>query len=292
MSAFIIDGDFTVPVPVGPIRRLPAFPNVNQFAIIEQDYLQFAANFSPEALDTEHGTEDDFYLVEETPHQDYGNGLVKWTRRYAEIPPSRTSYESHAHIFPGLTPGGIYTPKTLEPDGTLASGEHTLTTLAAHGYSVDDQVFIRVASPYTVDGTTSPFMSVFYQAYRVITAVPTTTTFKVAALPGAEPQFLYVVKASTGRKPFTKAVMSKLVFEYILPGVSDGIADVDDITILKPTEIIDGGGLVTDTYGFETLPAQADYLADVGEWIVAENSIVRPWLGNIYERVTRYVRAE
>jgi hypothetical protein len=286
---FLKDGDFTVPVAVSPIRRAPAFAGEKAFYILEQDFFQYFEDFAPLNLHTEHPLETGYFLVEETPLQDVGNGLAKWTRRYSAVPAAHTIFESHAFTFPGLTPGGIYTPKTLEPNGTLASGEHTLTTLAAHGYSVNDEVFIRVASPYLVDDVASSIFSVFYQAFRVITAVPSSTTFKVAALPGTQPQFIYVVKASTGRKPLTKTVMSKIVFDY---HVVEAPEDVDLITILKPTEIIDGGGLITDTYGFETFPSQATYIGDVGEWIVAENSVVRPWLGRIYERATRYVIAE
>lgn len=296
MSLFFEDGDFTIPVPTGPLRRAPAFNGDKKFYFYEQDYLQFFTEFVETNLNTPHPIVADAYLIEETPLQEYGCGLAKWTRRYCKKPDQRTHYESHAHTFPGLTPGGLYIPKTLDPTGVLGSGVHTLETPAgAHGYLAGDFVFIKVISPYLVDGGVSPYVNMIYQVRREVLTVPTSTTFTVAEIPGIDPQFIYVVKASDGRKPFSKSVMSKVVFDYYIIGdplVDPAFTEFDTIPILTPTEIIDGSGLTADTYGAETLPTQTAYLATLGDWEVAENSVIRPWLGNIYERATRYIQNE
>ena len=95
-----------------------------------------------------------------------------------------------------------------------------------------------------------------------------------------------------GRDPYTKVVMSKLARAYYLPGVSVGITTVDDITVLTPTQIVDQYGRNTEFLSTLTTPTTSTYEATEGTWVVAEPSVVRRWMGNIYERTTRYVLAE
>jgi len=288
MSTFFEDGDFTEPVTCSLLRKSAPFADVNSFYIAEQDFMQFAVDFAPLALGTAHPVATSYKLVSESPLQDIGNGLVRWTRRYAETPDDRFLYEGFAHTFPGLTPGGIYTPKTLNPVGSLSGGVHTIESVAAHGYTAGDFVVIRCANPFLVDG--NPFMSAFFPAYREVLNVGDSTHFDVDQIPGTDPTFIYAVQASDGRDPLTKSVMSKMVFEY---SECANEAAVEALTILTPYTIIDGTGKQTDSLGFGSTPSQEDYIDDVvGTWIVAENSIVRQWEGLIHERATRYVRAE
>ena len=284
----------TAAQPASPLRPAPAFKGVKDVLIFEQDFAQFFADYAPTNLGTVHPDDSDLYLVAESPLTDLGGGLAMFTRTYAKIPDQRVDYESFAFTFPGLSPGGIYTPHLLNPTGTVASGQTTLTSQDAHGLVVGDEVFIKYATSMLVNDASSSFLQLIQTRKFTVAVVPTTTTFKVTEVLGISPQFYYVVKASASRKPLSKTVMSKVVYDYFLPGVSVGIDDVDDIPILEQFSVESGDGeLSVDTVSEASDPTQAEYVDDiVGTWIVAENSVVRRWEGEIYERATRYVKAE
>lgn len=288
MSALVNDGNWAVAKEVSNRRKSPPFPEVNAFYILEQDFMQFRADFTPLALGTAHASEATYQLVSESPLQEVGSGLVRWTRRYAQLPANRILYEGFAYTFPSLIPGGIYAPITLEPEGVLASGQHTIESVTEHGYIAGDFVVIRCAAAFFVEG--NPFAQAFFPAYREVLNVDDDFHFTVDQIPGNDPTFIYSTKASDGRDELTKQVISKIVYDYHV--VTDE-GDFDDIEILTPYTIIDGTGKESNALSFGSTPSQSDYIDDVvGEWIVAENSIVRQWEGQIYERATRYVRAE
>ena len=112
----------------------------------------------------------------------------------------------------------------------------------------------------------------------------------------------------TGRDRFTQTVLSRLAFKYYIPGIDGGITTEADIPIIAAQKYVwDGTTNNTDFLAetpfsatsdptrteYETLMAGGTGIgtgANAGEF-VAEQSIVRRWRGNIWERVTRYVKA-
>lgn len=287
MSTEFIDGDYSTPIPVGPARPVKPFPD-NVVYIWEQDYHVALADFEAEELDTPYSEDSLFYLVEETQPVHIGGGIGLFTRRYAKIPSNRSEYESFAAQLPGLAPGGINIGINTLPTVTNASSQSTITTEVAHGFVMGDFVFVWYTA--LVDG----IFQVTRQIYREVLSVPSSTTFKVKQIVDTDPYVFLAVKASPGRLPVTRVVPSKIVYEYFLPGVSVGIDTPDDIEPFTKTIIVDGSGRDTDTYGYDTVPTQQDYLdlIDENEFVVAEDSTVRRWLGNIHERATRYIRAQ
>jgi hypothetical protein len=133
----------------------------------------------------------------------------------------------------------------------------------------------------------------------------------------------------SSRNPFTIPIHSELRSRFFLVGVSNSdvtpfakITQFSDIQIFRPLPIVGSGG-VLDTYdgaiNFDissivnffpdansngTTKTEAEYLAKValatpygttaspyGYMMVAEGSVIKRWRGDLYERVTRYVRA-
>lgn len=216
MAAFKVDGDFTVATACSAARKSFPIPGDNTSFIVEQDFMQFFANFTPLALNTAHPTFTNAYLVEETPLQDLGGGVARWTRRYATIPATRDEYETFAYHFIG-----------------------------------------------------------FYGVWGInVTTV-------------------------TGRDRFTKTVVSRLKHEYFLCATGQTYETPDLIPII-PAQAYEFNGIATDYLGdsppfsVASDPSRTEYEAWIaaGTEIVAEDSRVSRWLGNIYERVTRYVVAQ
>jgi hypothetical protein len=88
-------------------------------------------------------------------------------------------------------------------------------------------------------------------------------------------------------------VGSVVQLDYYLPGVSTGITHPQDIPIIEPLSIIDDTGRETTSFTADTSPTLTEWRTKVAneEQVCAVRSIVRRWMGNIYERATRYVRA-
>lgn len=211
--ATIDDGNFTVARACSPIRRSNAFsPEHDSTEIIEQDWMQWFANYSRQALDTVHPSIATHFLVTESPLQDLGGGMAKWTRVYAPVPVTWEYYESFAYLFPG------------------------------YAYS------------------------------------------------GTSPNY------TAGREPIAQTVASRLRHEYFRLG-QGGIASPDDIPPTPAqTYLLGWQDLASSTQfylGVSTNPTQNTYKGWVTAkaYLVAEEGIIRPWKGRIYERVTRYVRA-
>ena len=127
---------------------------------------------------------------------------------------------------------------------------------------------------------------------------------------------------SDGRPRFPFAVKSRLQFDYFIidPGALSGYVEavnsVDEIQLLlaqaylyingfqgvdvlfdesqAPESGDFAGAGITLPSPNQTTPSLTQYLdwVDNGYELVAEASVLRPWLGNIYERITRFVVAQ
>lgn len=109
-GAIYEDGDFTVALRVSlPVLSAP-IAGVNKKYILTEDWVQYAANYSPLALNTAYpgtssGGDDaytDFLLVAESGFIDLGNGVVRWTRKYARIPDTHYDPVQVSYQFPGF----------------------------------------------------------------------------------------------------------------------------------------------------------------------------------------------
>lgn len=96
-------GDFTVATPVGGLRNeSPLLPELNDVLIFHQDYMQrtdlFAAlpynSVNPSLLNPA-------YLFDESPREDIGGNVSKWTRSWVRIP---DSYGKAGGIYPYTFP--------------------------------------------------------------------------------------------------------------------------------------------------------------------------------------------
>lgn len=110
--------------------------------------------------------------------------------------------------------------------------------------------------------------------------------------------FVEIIAATGGagaRGPFTKKVTSRIEYAYFHVGTA-AYPTVDTIPLVsgfQPTQTIWGSPIEVEYLSLVTDPTSDDYLDLVaaGDEIAVEDSDLHPWMGNIYERVTRYVVA-
>jgi hypothetical protein len=229
------------------------------------------------------------YLIEETSPEPIGGGMVQWTRVFSRIPRRRHEGESYAWTMPGIATEAAYALTAIDQAGSFnSSGSRTrIRTIQDHGVSVGQSVQIAFRA---VLGDVDRTMVV----NRVVRAVLGPRTFEVDLVIEQDPYYVSVQRVDMGRDPVTRVVPSFLQFDYYLPGLPGQVKTFQDIPILQPIIPRDSAGKETDTYGLTTTPTKAQYLADVaaGRLIVPEASTIRRWRGNIFERLTRFVRAQ
>lgn len=296
MNTKIHDGNFATASPSSPARFSRPFQNDAGAYILEQDFIVDAASYTPLALSTAHGTHSDYRLVAELPPQHIGNALLQFTRRYAKVPSARSEFESYSATFPAIAPAKFrinLSTVAAAADSTY-SGTPTsiIETSGAHGLAANDQVLIYYVARSTSSGVTIDYAK---SVARKVLNVPSSTTFHVGRIvDNGTISITGVSVGSIGRASFSQTVASRIDFAYYLPGVTPAITTTDDIPIIQPTsfsQIVDEYGERTGTLSEYTTPTEAAYRALFGTWVAAEPSSISVWMGNIYERVTRYVRA-
>ena len=112
--------------------------------------------------------------------------------------------------------------------------------------------------------------------------------------------FVPIIRATGGtgvRGAFTLKVTSRVEYKYWLIGTGGSYATAPEIPTVAgfvPKQDIWGAEVVVDFLSQTTNPTSDTYLT----WVAAEaelcveDSDVHAWMGNIYERVTRYVVAQ
>lgn len=287
------DGDFNTAQPNGAKRWLLPFSSDgdNTRYLYEQEYIQKIDKFKPGTLSSKSPDTDSpgFFLVEETPVDPIGGGLGKWKRIYAREPNNRTQWESFAWRRPGLSPD--ISPFNIAISGTPthSGGRTTITTISDHGLQVDDGVIIAYNIKFNADTAETT-----RQVFRKVLNVTTRTTFQVDLI-SEKVTTWHSIRETGGRLPTTVVVTSRVELAYFhVGGIGAQYTSPEKIPILNPESIVNSLQEDTDTYSPTTTPTLAEYLVHVRdqEWIVAEASIIRRWMGNIYERATRFVMAQ
>lgn len=95
--------------------------------------------------------------------------------------------------------------------------------------------------------------------------------------------------------PLSLKVAARVEFAYYHVGVDVAYPTVEDIPLVERFSPLYSASIdaEVDFVNPSTVPTATEYLAMVAaeDEIAVEDSELHPWLGNIYERVTRYVKA-
>jgi hypothetical protein len=257
---------------------LPQFssplPNTSTEYVLQQDFMQFRANFSALALNTAHpssGLTPDysaFKLVAEGERRDMGGGIVRWTRTYAKVPDNYSDWESYSYPFIGMT--------TLQPDGTLITRLQQawlVSTRLQH-----DFFLTGTGGSYSTPGDIPIIMA---QVYVFQTTWPTS-----AILGGivTETQSLNPAAAVVKTWP-TSEQYNAMISDALTNSWSATVSSVvlyNDNTISGPPGALTGHMAGAVNTGSSVLGGQ----------IAVETSKIIRWQGNIWERTTRYALAQ
>lgn len=289
--AFNVAVTSSLPVWENPI------PALNEKTVFRQTFVQTAASYAPLALDTVYPaagsygvpSSPTYYLVAEDNQTDLGGGMMQWDRVYARIPTSWSEGEEYAYTFPAFissaSAGSDITITSITSSGTNYSISSTLA------FTSGDQVHVAVS--YVRDSITY-FVG---QYVRTIGGSSGVNALVPGIFPGTG-AFSSIAGVITKEAPYratekTDTVPSQLVYDYALTSTTaldTNLPIIDAFTPVDATgaDIISGTSLNTTTK-----PTAAAYASMINRnvQIVAQASVRRRWLGNIYERQTRYIPA-
>ena len=284
---------------VGKPRKVYQIEGNSSIYMQEEDYMVFIDYYTPLQPAARNPEKSNVFFVKDSPISDVGNGVGRFTRTWSVLPGYgdkgyvRSEYESYAFTIPGFdtAQSGFY--QFPVASSTLANGQHTITVTT--GAAPFDALDIEVGKPATIfysvtdplNGQTSG-RQIVREALNV-----TTNTITVALIQDIGPiTFTGVQRTDLVQPSYTKQVMSRVDIDYWIAGTN--CDSIEDIPIIEELQIIDNAtGGRTTTISDDTTPSLDnwyDYI-NAGTWIVVEPSVVTRWMGDIFERRTRYVRA-
>ncbi len=254
----------------------PAQTNGNDEAfILEQDFQQHKDFFTPLPIGTPYDVAaywsqydgdlaiDALILVSEGPTSDMSAGQVRWTRTYATVPPPRNTYQSFQFTFPGLTAtlvGDLSTDNQafLAAFGGIANGSPPVNTyLTAR---VEHIFFELPDGPYSPNITDPSRPDYIVPAFRVFYI--TFFNERPYCFDNTWSSILSWLDAAGTATP---------------PPAQNTIPPLTDLGSNDP----DSG---TPYIGVNGLAGLAE--------ICVEQSVIRPWRGNIYEKITLFALAQ
>lgn len=296
------DGDYSTATEIQPSPLITYPFEQDQTAFeVRRRYMILRSSYSPQALDTADATYTQAYLVAETPTGNPGADLLEFERVYATIPAARDEREGYPFEYPGASASVAAISYATLSGVTFCSTTGVLAWSSGVSAVTGDLVGIRYtrASDYTfLDGSTG---SITFGAVERKRATGT-NAIKIRPAPNRITSVSESITAAAAanlstvgnRLPRTIVTNSRVLVEYILPGVTPGIAEPDDIALEQEFRVLDRFGQETNICTGTTIPSVQDYRGYVAaeQEVVAEDGQLVRYRGNIYERRTRFVRAQ
>lgn len=286
------DGDLTTAQPCGlPIFSSP-IPGTTAEYVFTQDFIQFRANVSALAIGTAHPSSgktpdySSYVLVNEGTKQDIGNGLVRWERTYAAVPASHDEWESYAYNFIGTSPVGALSANYA---GRFRFTQ-LVTSRVQHDYFyINPSIGTETADIKTSAGNIPTIPAFAYvQQY-----VSSGTTYGGIEYKADYVNDTYLASSNVGTLLVTLPSASQyaaMIQDAAKNGWNAGVSWQKLTDAAPPLIDITGAQTYPTTQtGFtkKTFPTITSHYGQ----IVAEDSRLSRWMGNIYLRQTRLVLA-
>lgn len=229
------------------------------------------------------------YFVRQGALRDVDGGQVRYERLFATVPSQWSDTESFAFEFPAFPPGTPGTSFNATSISNAGSGTVFIGTNAT-GISVGDNVYAQVK--YFRAGFWYQ-QSFFGKATAASSGASVTIPGTMLGIVGTASSVSGVVaETAVGRtNAETLTVGSRVVNDYALSTVANLDTDLPVVQQFRP---VDNTGAITSSLSATTIPTSSAYaaLAVDGTEIVAQASVRRRYLGNIYVRSTRLVKAQ
>ena len=262
------------------------------------------------------------YFVGDTGHTPIGGGMISFTRTFANIPQSITTPSgSESYTFPGMTVpapvfGGV---EQVEPSvssiSTQANISGVYVTLTGGNSSFFDEVevgrYISISANFTIQGDSRIYN--ISGKHRILELNQQVIKIDIGLNWDYQPVFSVIssnVSSTTeSRDPYTAVVPTTTEYNYILPGVTPWIGDIEDVRVPNKFYVMGGQTSSIADYVRDTedaflpggtpiiivgsVPDFTNYFEMIGNGtnLVVESSISK-WAGNIHVLKTKTVKAQ
>lgn len=278
------DGGFAIATACSlPVFSSP-IPAVSTEYVLKQDFMQARNNFAALAFNTTHPDYPTFYLVEEGEKLDQGGAVIRWTRTYAKVPVTHYEYQSANYSFIGMTTdagGGAFQTRARQNKKVTSRMQFDYFLVPSTGITdpITGDIY-NVTSP----GDIETILEMQYVGQGTIGgAIYGGITAAVDAL--------QLSASSVKTYPSTEQYQAQMS-DALQHGWSATKAKMKAFT----TSTLAGGPPPTSGHAagvIDTANSIPDGTTTVqGGMLPAENSQLVRWMGNIYQRATRYVLAQ
>lgn len=270
-SPLYVDGRYDTATPVSlPEFSSPISGDPNEY-VLEQKFVKSRNAWNsdgPLALNTPHPDYTDFILVEESPRRDIGGGIVEWIRKFAKVPDNLIDWESKDYSFIGLS--GSTSLGTATPN--RARQARVVNCKILYEYFLTG-----LGGSYAEAGDIPKIWAMQYcQQLIVDAAILGGITYPVESLNPAS--------SSSQTYPTLEQY-----YNLMLP---DAYANGWNATVTNEVIFTDytfAGAPGSYTGHFAGAIDTSDPNNKLGGIIPVTDSILTRWLGNIYQRQSRYV---
>lgn len=310
-----IDGVFNEPVATSLPRPIYPWKGDTQNYLMEQDftcYIDTYPRYAP-TPGTPNPIRPEFYFIEDTPIRDTGiAGVGTFTRTWGTFPGwnaqrigtgslfVRKEPESYVWTKPGYnTNDQFWTEWYIDNAASLATDDgtniklYTITNPITATRWEHDVSTVTATIYYEVN---NPNWTAGGELHQYTTAIVENSTYyiKVRRVPydNTNEDFPIVYKSFTTPKvqidTKQRVIPSIVYYDYWIPGLN--VNSVEDIPLVQEFRVQDENGNETDILTEASTPTQTEYaaLVSAGSYICVERSQVSRWMGNIFERRTRY----
>lgn len=262
MPDTLYDGSYLKPEAIGARRMQYPFRNNGDrvSALFEEDYWQRESVFFPQELSTPHESLTDFYLIGESEPQRFGFGdLVKFTRIYSRVPSQQVEHSSILITIPQPSAAGggegsfrfagetdLLGEKTyLTPNWVFAKGSYYgpirvstshrlggVLTVPNHGMIANSPLV--VIYDYSASGNNASTGG-FWAVQHWEPSLWSNTNANAVSFSAFNTNYIgYLGVAQFSRGSLgsgSRYIRCKRITDFYLPGISPGIATVDDIPL-------------------------------------------------------------
>lgn len=292
------DGNFSSGNPSSlPVFEAP-IPGVAAEYVFTQRWRQFRNNLDssgPTALNTAHPTYSSFKLVEEGPRQEVDGGIVETVRKYAALPATHYDYDIFGYSLIGLLTqvatgaGPAYTSvsrsREVKPLRSRVQYDYFLVPTSGSTTVTDPitgtSVVISTAGDIlNIQEMVYCYQNTIYASGGSGTAIAGGITMKVDILNPAG--------SLLKTWPTSDDYNNVMVQDAISNGWSGTVTKI----VLFPTTTYTGGPPPTAGHNAGAIDLTSTPHSVLGGIMPVGASVLTRWLGNYYQRATRYVLAQ
>ena len=286
-----IDGNFTTAQPCGlPVFSSP-IPGTSAEYIFTQDFMQLRTSVAAAAIGSLHPTYgttapfSNYVLVSEGTKEDAGNGMVRWKRTYASLPASHDEWESANYQFIGSSPlGPLSSPQQVGRNrfARLVSSrvQHDYYIIAA-GTETD----LLKNSPGNI-----PTIRAFDYVTQYIASGPTQIGNWYQKADYVSDSIVLANVGWLGISIPTETQYSYMLEDAAANSWNSGVS-YQVLTSANPPLVNVTGQQTYPTAQTAFTPRVFPAVTSFYGQMVAEDSRLSRWMGNIYLRQTRFILA-